>query len=241
MVNRQTFALAPQESLSPGVDIDGEFAFQLPGVKCDRCKRRVGFPHIEYPLLQATAEMVRRHKDVSVEEFAFVREIASKALGGTTLVVPGASAGPFAGWTHRRLRDFAWVVSWTLLASKELKRLLSDAGITLSGADAQIRMGRRLLDTHQIIQCEPASLLDEEDLPRLGIAHCAVCGDYWRPSTTPYPREGYRFRRDKWPVGKHLVKPLEYPAMIVLSPECYDFLRSRTLSGAVLRSVGIWV
>jgi hypothetical protein len=240
MVTSEALALEPTDAARKLACIDGKFACQLPRVLCTVCRRRRNDPYVEYPALNTESLVPEGRGDLAPDDFKPIRERVLQRLGREVVVVPGALAGAFEGRLTGGLGDFAWLLSWTPLASRATLEVLATAGVPLRCGPARLQSKSGVVTTHCVLQCALAEVFDAETLTALDMEHCPACGDFRKKTLAAFPREGYGFRKDAWPTGAHLLKPLERATIILVSDAFADAFRKHQFQGARIRRIGTW-
>lgn len=219
---------------------EGDFRYQLDawhgcglmGAECPVCgiwaTTGLSYPSIKCSTVSSVDERVFKYLDdvaddpqiMNMEEFRFVSNALSQALGVKRPINPGVEFGHLRGAGHGDFGDFAWPDSWTPVVRKPVFEAMLEAGFDLTGISTELELSGNIREKYIEIEALPTARLSTSS----GVEICTVCG---RAETENARRiiDAASFD-DAIPVQRIW----EFPTTVVVNAPFAQFVRDHNLS-----------
>ena len=162
--------LRDDANLGSGI-IDATHKWVLPGITCPHCDETWGNVGLEYPTVDLSflpnEKEYRRSRPVGLDEFKRLSEPIAGLMGRNALLLPGTHFGPLIGNAKGRFADFAWLLPWTLLATKASLGWMRDRIAKIDGVPPELSFRGADRPALVELQLEPRGKLVQPPLTTL--------------------------------------------------------------------------
>ena len=237
------FQFAPsdhgRDSATP-YGVDGSHPWSLPGVECADCGQIWTTTAVCYPTVDLSAlDSANRYVSPGVvpwEQFHEWRAPIQSFLPVGAFLPPGTAFGPLAGRLVGRPSAFAWMGRLVLLIRPEAFTALKQRGVRLPPSVLiSLRVKGSRSEAFYELQIEPRARLARESFDESRASKCGTCGRIDAPLVQ------VKLESESMPNDVDLVRPQNFPGLILASERFADAIAAEELRGGEIRPLSDYV
>ena len=179
MQMKHAFLLQPTKkhiSVMINGDVDGRFAFALPGIACPKCGSWAATGY-EYPAIDATPLLAELGQidiwPLARADFLKLKKKVMKLVPKGTILLPGTHIGPMTVTLKKPiLSSFLWLTPYTPLCTLSAFQKMADSGLPIVAARVAVESRYANDDPLMQVFVPPSAHLASNLVP----APCPVCG-----------------------------------------------------------------